>query len=49
MSNYKYKMFQLFCTITMETYYRKALSEEEAKENLALELGFPIDTIEIWA
>lgn len=42
-------MFQLFCTVTMETYYRKATSEYDARKNLAIELGYPIDTIEIWA
>jgi hypothetical protein len=38
----------LFCTVTKETYYRKAVSEYEAKKNLATELGYPIDTIEVW-
>lgn len=41
-------MFKLFCTVTMETYYRKAASEDEAKRKLATELGYPIDTIEVW-
>lgn len=40
-------MFQLFCTVTMETYYRKAVTEYEARRNLATELGYPIETIDV--
>jgi len=40
--------FKLFCTVTNETYYVKANSVEEAKHSLALQIGCPISTLEVW-
>lgn len=44
----EYELFQLYCYETMETYYRRAKSEQEAIENLAVELEQPVDSIEVW-
>ena len=40
--------YKLFCTVTMETYYIKANSEREAKQILSRELGYSIDTIDVF-
>ena len=39
------KEFNLLCTLT---YLVPAYSELEAREKLAKELGYPLDTIDVW-
>lgn len=42
------RKFKLFCTVTMETYYVEADTELEAKRKLSRQLGYPINTIDVF-
>ena len=42
------KTYKLICTVTMKTYYVKACNEYDACEKLAEQLGYSIDTIDIF-
>ena len=40
--------YKLFCTVTMQSYLVKADSEHEAKQILAMQLCYPISTIDVF-